>query len=70
MFHHIIVNIITVFQVCICCLMVAITVMITTSRFCDANPIYETWDPREITEEDMNKPTKCESDVSIDLMLY
>ncbi|KAJ9588365.1 hypothetical protein L9F63_018291 [Diploptera punctata] len=54
-------------KVCICSLVVTI-IFTLISLLCEANPIYETWDPREITEEDMNKPTRCESDHEIEVL--
>jgi hypothetical protein len=44
-------------------LIVALTIIITTMCV-DAYPTYQAWDMREMTEEDMNKPTRCQSDVS------
>ncbi|PSN41189.1 hypothetical protein C0J52_04166 [Blattella germanica] len=54
-------------KVCICSLLVAL-ILVVFSQFADANPIYETWDHREITEEDMNKPTRCESEHEVEVL--
>jgi hypothetical protein len=45
-----------------CGLTVALTIFVTTLCI-DAIPIYEASDMREITEEDMNKPTLCQLEV-------
>lgn len=46
-----------------CGLMVALTIIVTTMCV-DAYPTYNTWDMKELTEEDMNKHTRCHADVS------
>jgi hypothetical protein len=46
-----------------CGLTVALTIFVTTLCV-DAIPVYEASDMKEITEEDMNKPTFCQLDVS------
>jgi hypothetical protein len=46
-----------------CGLTVALTIFVTTLCV-DAYPTYEASDMKEITEEDMNRPTLCQLDVS------
>ncbi|KDR13282.1 uncharacterized protein LOC110835525 [Zootermopsis nevadensis] len=49
-------------KACVYGLIAALMIMITTTCI-DAYPTYEAWDMKEITEEDMNKPTHCQSDI-------
>ncbi|PNF15644.1 hypothetical protein B7P43_G15601, partial [Cryptotermes secundus] len=42
-------------------LIVALTVVVA-SLCVDGYPTYQVWDMKEITEEDMNKSTRCSSD--------